>query len=141
MLTTCPNCGGLHPFDDGSCHRGRVTTPTEADRFRRTRRWSNMSLQIRERDHYLCQICIIEAFDTYDQYNYHKLEVNHILPAESYEALRMEPTNLLTLCTTHHKMADSGGIPIKLMQDLAAYGRNYEDIKEALRVGRYPPTP
>lgn len=140
MQKLCSNCGGLHDFNEGRCQRGRVKPKTEADTFRRTRRWSNMSKRVRERDHYLCQICIIEAYDTYMQYNSAKLEVNHILPAEQYEALRLEPTNLITLCTTHHKMADSGKIPVKLMQDLARLPRDYEKIKAGLREGRYPPT-
>lgn len=141
MLTVCSNCGLLHPLDDGSCRQRRAASNTDADRFRRTRRWSNMSKQIRERDRYLCQVCIIEAYDTYDQFNYTSLEVNHIYPAENYEALRLEPTNLLTMCTTHHKLADRGGIPTQLMLDLAAYDRDYEIIKKRVREGGYPPTP
>ena len=141
MLKMCSNCGGMHDFDAGQCQRGRVKPTTEADTFRRSRRWTKMSLQVRERDHWLCQICIINAFDTFLQYNSSKLEVNHILPAEQYESLRLEPTNLITLCPPHHKMADSGKIPILLMQDLATLPRDYATIGVKLSGGEYPPTP
>lgn len=141
MLTVCSNCGKLHDLDDGSCRPARTAQSTEASRFRDQRRWKKMSIAIRERDHYLCQICIIEAFDTYDQYNYRMLEVNHIIPLEQDISLGLEPTNLLTMCTTHHKLADHGKIPRQLMLDLAAYERDYDTIKEALRLGAYPPTP
>lgn len=141
MMTVCPNCGGLHPLEDGSCRQPRVKEDTAAVRFRNQRRWKKKSVAIRERDHYLCQICIIELFKTFNQYNYTSLEVNHIVPLEEDESLGLEDTNLLTMCTTHHKMADRGEIPRSLMLELAAENRSYEAIKEKARNGGYPPTP
>lgn len=140
MLTTCSNCGRLHDINDGSCQRSRPPKTSDAAAFRSTYQWTKTAKQIKERDQYLCQICIINAFDTYDQYNYKQLEVNHILPAESHEALRLEPTNLLTMCVTHHKLADRGGIPVSLMQDLAAKILTYEQVQLKYAHGEYPPT-
>lgn len=140
MKTVCANCGRLHSLDDGSCRPSRPKPHTEAAAFRSTYQWTKTAKQIKERDHYLCQICIIEEYDTFEQYNYRSLEVNHILQAETHEALRLEPTNLLTMCVTHHKLADRAGIPIELMQDLAAKILSYEDIKGKITAGRYPPT-
>jgi len=140
MKTVCANCGRLHSLDDGSCRPARPKPNTEAAAFRSTYQWTKTAKQIKERDQYLCQICILDLFDTFQQYNYRQLEVNHILPAEEYEALRLDWSNLLTMCVPHHKLADRGGIPVLLMQDLAAKTLSYGDIKVRYARGEYPPT-
>ena len=141
LLKLCTSCGGMHAHSVGKCQRGRTKPKTQASKFRDQRRWKAKSTAVRERDHYLCQICIIEAYDTYLQYNSNQLEVNHIIPLEQDITLGFEETNLITLCTTHHKLADAGGIPKKLMQDLATLPRDYEKIKATLSQGGYPPGP
>lgn len=146
MLKTCSRCGGLHDMDGSNCPAVRVKGSTEATRFRDQRRWKQKSLQIRERDHHLCQVCIINAFDTYRQFTYTDLEVNHIIPLEELAAAGQDlfiaglnDANLLTMCAGHHKLADAGGIPRQLMLDLAANNRDYGLIGRRLKRGAYPP--
>ena len=141
LLKMCSNCGGTHDFNDGQCQRGRGKTRTDAARFRSHWKWRKMSERVRERDKHLCQICLLDEYGTFMQYNSKSLEVNHILPAENYESLRLEPTNLITLCTTHHKLADAGKIPTWVQQQLATLPRDYGAIKAAIRAAEGPPTP
>lgn len=140
MLKLCSNCGAMHPFDAGQCQVGRGRTDTSTAKFRSQWSWRKMSEKVRERDHHLCQICMIDEYDTYLQYNSAKLEVHHIQPAEQYERLRLEPTNLITLCSMHHKQADAGKIPTWVMQALATLPRSYESVKVAISKGGHPPT-
>lgn len=67
----------------------------------------------------MCQICIRDLYDTYTRaYDNKLIEVHHIEPiAESYD-LRLEDSNLISLCTYHHKMADWGEIPRQMLKDI-----------------------
>lgn len=148
FLKSCPRCGGLHDIDSEQCPvSSRIKEPTEASRFRNTYRWRKKREEIRERDKHLCQVCIIDAFSTTRQYTFSNLEVNHIVPLEEmllqgvdiYIA-GLEDDNLLTLCVPHHKLADAGVIPRKLMLDLASPDRDYGLIGRRVKRGGYPPT-
>lgn len=78
-----------------------------------------MSKRIRERDGFLCQICIRKLYQTTRQYNYEHLEVHHIVPVKIDYDLRLEESNLLTLCERHHSMAENGEIPAELLHQIA----------------------
>ncbi len=67
----------------------------------------------------MCQICLKNLYDTERQYNSKELEVHHIVPIKENDDLCLEDTNLITLCTRHHKMADRGEIPRDLLQRIA----------------------
>jgi 5-methylcytosine-specific restriction endonuclease McrA len=91
---------------------------TQADKFRKTKAWTNKSIEIRQRDRYLCRVCMANLYNTIRQFNYNKLEVHHITPlAEDYNK-RLDNDNLITLCVYHHKMADNGQIPREELQNL-----------------------
>jgi len=66
---------------------------------------------IRERDKYLCQVCLLELYNTQNKYNFNNIEVHHIVPLIENWNKSLDDTNLISLCAYHHKMADSGQIP------------------------------
>ncbi|MFZ2756325.1 MAG: hypothetical protein WAY93_05630, partial [Atopobiaceae bacterium] len=43
------------------------------------------------------------------------VSVHHARGAATHPDLRLEPTNLITLCDKHHKMADAGIIPLHVI--------------------------
>ena len=91
---------------------------TEADKFRKSKAWTNKSIEIRQRDRYLCRVCEANLYNTINQFNYNKLEVHHITPvAEEYNK-RLNNDNLITLCNYHHKLAEAGEIPREELQNL-----------------------
>lgn len=91
-----------------------------ADRFRKSTRWTNKSLQIRQRDKYLCQICIRKLYNTINVYTYKGVEVHHIVPINEDYDKRLDDDNLITLCQIHHKMADKGLIPREVLQNIVS---------------------
>ncbi len=120
MLKSCKYCGKIHDskYDCGKKPR-RKKIRTEQNQFRSTNAWKNKSIQIRERDHYLCQVCARNLYHTQQQYNDKGLEVHHIIPvAEDYDR-RLDDENLITLCEYHHEMAERGEIPRGVIQAIA----------------------
>ena len=119
MLKTCRWCGIVS--EDHICpyrKPRRAKENTKANTFRKTNKWTNKSKEIRERDKYLCRVCINDLYNTINQYNYKKLEVHHIVPIEEDYNKRLDNNNLITLCSYHHKMADSGEIPREELIDM-----------------------
>ena len=84
---------------------------TEADKFRKTKRWTNKSIEVRQRDRYLCKVCMANLYNTVQQFNFTELDVHHIIPINEDYDKRLDNDNLITLCRYHHKMADDGKIP------------------------------
>ena len=120
MLRSCPYCGRIHD-KKYICSKKPIRKKygTEQNRFRSKNVWTKKAKEIKERDGFLCQICMKKLFETVRQFNSHELEVHHIVPlAEDYD-LRLENENLITLCVRHHKMADDGIIPASLLLEIA----------------------
>ena len=121
MKKTCQYCGIVD--EDHVCpHRKRkyakYNKDNQKDRFRSSSAWQRKRTAIKQRDHYLCQVCITGEYDTFNQFTYNDLEVHHIEPIDSDFDRRFEDDNLITLCEYHHKMADRGIIPKKFLTDL-----------------------
>ena len=91
---------------------------TEADRFRKTKRWANKSIEIRQRDRYLCKVCEANLYNTIQQFNYNELDVHHIEKLSENFEKRLDNDNLISLCRYHHKMADDGNIPKEVLHKL-----------------------
>lgn len=80
-------------------------TVTDVDKFRWSIVWQRKRDRIRERDNYLCRVCLEEKMFTYDN-----IEVHHIVPiAEDYDK-RLDDDNLICLCAYHHSVAERGEI-------------------------------
>ena len=83
----------------------------QSDRFRKTKVWTAKSIEIRQRDKYLCQVCLRNKYNTLNYLNYKTVEVHHITPINEDYNRRLDNDNLISLCAYHHRMADKGLIP------------------------------
>lgn len=120
---TCSRCGIVkrgHICDKKKPRNN--TRDSKADKFRKTKAWINKSLEIRQRDRYLCVVCINNLYHTINTYNYNKLEVHHITPINEDYNKRLDNDNLITLCNYHHKMAERGDIPKEELYKLVERG-------------------
>lgn len=117
MYYSCKHCGRMHPV--GVVCRERPTRKAkgdrETDRFRNTASWQRKREEIKLRDRYLCRVCLEEHKIVYEG-----LEVHHIVPLEEAFAQRLEDCNLITLCVTHHKMAERGDLERGYLTALAS---------------------
>lgn len=126
MLKSCARCGKIHDFNKICYKNKQVRGLSDADKFRKTYKWHKKSEAIRERDKYLCRCCLANLYDTNVVYNFNKLEVHHITPLEEDYSRRLDDSNLITLCCYHHKLADSGVIPRKILYELVVQSSNDE---------------
>lgn len=125
MLRSCKYCGRIHDSKyQCSSKPVRRKIRTKQNSFRSTEVWKRKSLEIRERDRYLCQICIRKLYGTTQQYNNREIEVHHIVPiAEDWDG-RLNNDNLISLCGRHHEMAEAGKISQAELKEIA---RQQED--------------
>ena len=119
MRKTCKYCGIVE--EDHICpyrKSRKKTGDRQSDKFRKSKAWTNKSIEIRQRDRYLCKVCEANLYNTIRQFNYDKLEVHHIIPINEDYNKRLDNDNLITLCCYHHKMADKGEISREELQNL-----------------------
>ena len=108
---TCARCGVVRRGHNCPNKKPRNNTrDSKADKFRKTKAWIKKSIEIRQRDKYLCVVCINNLYHTINTYNFNKLEVHHITPINEDYDKRLDNNNLITLCNYHHKMAEKGDI-------------------------------
>lgn len=111
MKKACPYCGRVH---ERNYDCGRKQKPPKRynnkNKFRSTMAWQRKREEIKERDHYLCQVCIRNLHGTVRRLNHERLEVHHIIPLEEDEDKKLDNQNLITLCERHHEMAEQGKI-------------------------------
>lgn len=121
MMTVCASCGNLHTLGTKPCkaprERKRSTVP---NLLRNTYKWRAKSEQIRERDRYLCQVCLTGEHGTVQRYTYVGLSVHHIIPLAEDPGRCFDDDNLITVCNHHHKLAESGRIPRQKLVELVA---------------------
>lgn len=114
MKRSCKYCGKIvdenHICPSKRDYRKKEES-TRARRFRNSKSWMRKSIEIRERDRYLCRVCMSNKYDTIQTLNYKNLEVHHIIPIEADFDKRLDNDNLITLCQWHHKMAEANKIP------------------------------
>lgn len=119
MLRSCQYCGRIHDSKYICQDKPqRKKQPTEADRFRWTSLWQRKREEIKERDLYLCQICIRELYNTINKYNTNELEVHHNIKLNEDYNKRLDNNNLLTVCNYHHKLCDKEEIPRDTVQQI-----------------------
>lgn len=119
MLKSCQYCGKIHD-SKYICDKKpkRKKQITEADKFRWTRKWQKKREEIKQRDLYLCQICIRELYDTRNKYNMNNLGVHHNIPLNEDFNKRLDNDNLLTVCDFHHEMCEKQQIPRNEVQKI-----------------------
>lgn len=117
MLKSCQYCGKIHD-SKYVCPQKPQKKISEADKFRWTILWQKKREEIKQRDLYLCQICIRELYNTINKYNTEDLEVHHNIPINEDYNKRLDNDNLLTVCDTHHKMCERGEISREEVQKI-----------------------
>lgn len=118
-LVTCKYCGIVPRGHQCEHRKSRVKQgDRQSDKFRKTKAWTNKSIEIRQRDRYLCQVCLANLYNTMNWLNYKGVEVHHITPINEDYDKRLDNKNLISLCSFHHHMADNGEIPREVLYDL-----------------------
>lgn len=119
MRRTCSKCGVVNEGHICPYRKPRNNKrDSKADKFRKTQAWIKKSIEIRQRDKYLCVVCMKNLYNTINTYNYDKLEVHHIVPINEDYNKRLDNDNLITLCNYHHKLAEEGYIPREELLEL-----------------------
>ncbi len=124
MLKSCQYCGKIHDskFDCGRKPQ-RIKRRGKKEQFRSSGEWQRKAEEIKQRDKYLCQLCLRNFKGTRQQLNSRELSVHHIEPLEEAFEKRVEEDNLLTVCGIHHEMAESGEIDRKTLHEIAKHMR------------------
>ena len=86
-------------------HPNLPAVSTDNDGFYWSYAWRKLSKEILERDHHECQACRDQGKVTLRD---GKLIVHHIKPIEFYPDLRLDPTNLITVCLRCHNYIHHG---------------------------------
>lgn len=118
MYKACARCGKMHPHGY-QCSVGatkRVYASTEERKQRSTYAWTLKSQEIRDRAHYLCEVCLAEG-----RINYKDIEVHHIVKIKDDRAGLLDNDNLICLCQEHHKKADKNEIAASYLKELARF--------------------
>ena len=82
--------------------------------MRSTNRWKQKSIEVRDKAQWMCEVCRDEGRITYEM-----LEVHHIEKVKDNSELLLDNSNLICLCVTHHKKADSGILKKDYLKKLA----------------------
>ena len=64
-------------------------------------------------------------YGTKRKYNSDNLQVHHTVSINSNEDLKLDESNLITLCSMHHSMCDKGQIPYEEVKKII----NEQEIK------------
>lgn len=122
MLKSCKYCGRVHDkkYDCGKRPAIIYKRTSLVDRFRNTSAWQQKREEIKERDNYMCQICIRNLYDTKKIMNYENISVHHAEKIEENFEKRLDNDNLLTVCEQHHKLCDKNIIPFDVVKRIIA---------------------
>ena len=112
-LKACSVCGKIHDANM-KCKRPIDRADAQAHSLRQTNKWHTKSLEIRERSHWLCAVCLDEGI-----INHESLEVHHIEKLRDNPDGLLDDENLICLCTRHHKLADDGQLYVDYLRMLA----------------------
>lgn len=111
MLRSCSYCGGIHHHNHKCASKpNNEKKKTAANKFRGLYIWRKKREEIKKRDKFLCQICLLNRHNTQRQYTTENLEVHHIEPVEKDWNARLDNSNLITLCRDHHEAAEKNEI-------------------------------
>lgn len=114
MWKSCSVCGRVHKSGE-KCpmKKSTKTAGRNEDKFRSSQAWKNKRVRIKERDKFMCRWCLHKyegELLTKLAINYRSLSVHHIVPLAEDYSLRLEDSNLITLCPLCHEQAERGDI-------------------------------
>jgi len=128
VLKSCGRCGKIHDFNF-KCNYGRVWKETKHRDLRSRYAWTLKAKEIKEKANFLCEVCRAKGI-----YKYEGLETHHIVKLDDDESGLLDDYNLICLCTSCHKLADAGGIPLEYLRELAR--AREENIPPGVEKGR-----
>ncbi len=107
MWRACSRCGKIHEHGKRCFANSKnyYQNDPEIRKFRNSGAWKKKAEEIKERDKYLCQVCLKKNI-----INTRDLSVHHIIPCAESQILRLENSNLITVCENHHKLCEVGKI-------------------------------
>lgn len=116
----CSRCGRIHEKDNCSKTIQSIKKITNIDHFRWSGIWKRKAESIKQRDLYMCRCCAAGmTHDKKPMYSCAALSVHHIEPLAERFDLRLEDSNLITLCSHHHEQAEKGIISKQTLQGIA----------------------
>ena len=135
MLKSCPYCHRIHDSlykcaaKTAVMRKRQNRLTTDADRFRRTNAWTSKSMAVRERDNHMCLCCKAQLIGTDRQIETVGLSVHHITPIEEDYELRLDETNLITVCKRHHELCEANKITRDMQRLLVEKSIEERDAK------------
>lgn len=107
MKKSCAYCGKIH--DKKLICKAKYksltkTRDTKADKFRSSSAWQCKRLEIKQRDLFLCQICMHSVGLDINPYASRNISVHHIIRLQQDFDKRLNNDNLITLCEYHYKL-------------------------------------
>ena len=114
MRKACSRCGRIHDYSY-KCNKGRERkfAETPESKLRSKSAWQRKRDNIKDRAFNLCEVCRDQGI-----YNYKDISVHHIKKLKEDPNGLLDDKNLIALCTTHHKKADAGEIPVSYLISL-----------------------
>ena len=118
MLKSCPYCGKIHPRDYVCPSKPQYSKHNiQIDRFRNSKAWKLKRIEIAQRDLHMCRLCAIGYSNQPAKYN-GDISVHHITPLAEDYSMRLDNGNLISLCSYHHELAESGNIPRETLREI-----------------------
>lgn len=116
MLKACKYCGRIHAADR-DCgkkpNRNRYRRD-EREAGRYTHAFADKSREVKERAHFLCQVCLDRG-----EICFEGCETHHIIKLRLRPDLLLADDNLVCLCQRCHRKADRGEIDADYLRELA----------------------
>ena len=119
MFKACSRCGKIHD-SNYKCYANDIHKHRIERKLRSQYSWTKKSEEIRERAHYLCEVCKDKGI-----INYTDVEVHHITKVCDDSSKLLDNYNLVCLCQEHHKFADKGLLDKDYLLELA---KKREDV-------------
>ena len=120
MKKACKYCGGIHSAKEKCSHKPQslYVRDKQIKDFRNSREWKNKRREILEIDNSLCQACLNNLLGTVRRINNTNLSIHHIKSLKTAWKLRLLNKNLITLCSHHHELAESGKIKQEILLEI-----------------------
>lgn len=128
MKKACSICGRIHSIGERCPQKPtkkykKYSESTDFEKkyksFLSSFEWQMKREEIKNRDFYLCPICLIKGrYDNKRKYDRQKLQVHHIDSVREAWNKRLENNNLITLCEKHHREAEEGKISKETLRTL-----------------------
>lgn len=123
MLKSCPYCQRIHDSkikcNSKIKYKKQNNKMTIKDKFRSTSAWQKKREEIKERDYFLCRICLYNK-----KINRLNLQVHHIESLQEDYNKRLDDDNLITLCQNCHEQAEKGHYTKDFLKKLIKAGVN-----------------